>query len=82
VNALVAFIPTSQSASVLASPALPRLSNSLPSLKDLNPFDISSSVKAFNHNLFVLIDEFESLYMNLKISSPSLPASQALTINS
>ena len=77
VNALVAFIPTSQSASERHFADIYRLSYSFPSLRFANPsfmaasviLEIQSLLNGFLHLLYS--------YIYLKISSPSRPLSVA-----
>ena len=81
VSALVALIPTSQSASARHMAASYRLSYSLPSFKWAKPSRIALSVTDEIHKRFMglLLPAFLSI--SLATSSPSRPASVAMMIS-
>ena len=81
VSALVPFIPTSQSASALATAALYRLSYSCPFFRFVKPSLIALSVTEEIHSLRIGLRQSDLSRIHLATSSPSLPASVAMIIS-
>src|SRR5580700_7609624 len=82
VAARVAFMPTIQSASERERAACSSFANSAAGRSSLNASFIAAFVIEFSHSLCTGFFAFAFSYRYAKISSPSRPASQALTTSS